>query len=105
MPAKLNFFKTPVSVQLVSSRAVSTPTGISGCFQPGQAKVVLGPTRLGRMEGDELEGENKRRGGVEGGWGGGVRGYFTALEGLVGVGKQCGNVTLLHSSPPWSISG
>jgi hypothetical protein len=25
---------------------VSTSTGISGCFQPGQAKVVLGPTPL-----------------------------------------------------------
>jgi hypothetical protein len=28
---------------LVSSHAVSTSTGISGCFQPGQAKVVLDP--------------------------------------------------------------
>jgi hypothetical protein len=46
MPAKLNFFKTSASVWLVSSRAVSTSTGISGCFQPGQAKVVLGPTPL-----------------------------------------------------------
>ncbi len=26
---------------------MSTSTGISGCFQPGQAKVVLGPTPLG----------------------------------------------------------
>jgi hypothetical protein len=26
---------------------VSTSTAISGCFQPGQAKVVLGPTPLG----------------------------------------------------------
>ncbi len=25
---------------------MSTSTGISGCFQPGQAKVVLGPTPL-----------------------------------------------------------
>ncbi len=50
-----------------------------------------------RSEGAELKGENKR--------GGGVRGYFNALEGLVGVGEQCGNVTLPHSSPPWSISG
>ncbi len=31
----------------VASYAVSTSTGISGCFQPGQAKVVLGPTFLG----------------------------------------------------------
>jgi hypothetical protein len=54
-------------------------------------------SRRGRSEGAELEGENKR--------GGGVRGYFTAQEGLVGVGEQCGNVTLPHSSPPWSISG
>ncbi len=36
-----------------------------------------------------------------GGWGGGVRGYFTALEGWLGVGEQCDNVTLPHSSPPW----
>jgi hypothetical protein len=27
MPAKLNFFKTPASVRLVSSRSVSTSTG------------------------------------------------------------------------------
>jgi hypothetical protein len=54
-------------------------------------------SRRGRSEGVELKGENKR--------GGGVRGYFTTLEGLVGVGEQCGNVTLPHSSPPWSISG
>jgi hypothetical protein len=46
MPAKLNFFKTPASERLVSSRSVSTSTGISGCFQPGQAKVGLGPTPL-----------------------------------------------------------
>ncbi len=51
-------------------------------------------------------------GGGEEGWRGGeleelegVRGFFTALEGLVGVGEQCCNVTLPHSSPPWSISG
>ncbi len=44
-------------------------------------------SRRGSREGAELEGENKR--------GGGVRGYFTAPEGLVGVGEQCGNVTLL----------
>jgi hypothetical protein len=30
----------------VSSWPVSTSTGISGCFQPGQAKVMLGPTPL-----------------------------------------------------------
>jgi hypothetical protein len=35
-----------VSVRLVSSSAVSTSTGISNCFQPGQAKAVLGPTPL-----------------------------------------------------------
>ncbi len=46
MPAKLNFFKTPGSERLVSSRPVSTSTGISGCFQPGQAKVGPGPTPL-----------------------------------------------------------
>jgi hypothetical protein len=46
MLAKLNFFKTPTSEQLVSSRSVSTSTGISGCFQPGQAKVGPGPTPL-----------------------------------------------------------
>ncbi len=33
VPAKLNFFKTPASVRLVSSRYVSTSTGILGCFQ------------------------------------------------------------------------
>jgi hypothetical protein len=32
-------------------------------------------------------------------------GYFTAVEGLVRVGEQCGKVTLPNSSPPWSISG
>ncbi len=47
MPAELNFFKTPASERLVSSRSVSTSTGISGCFQPGQAKVGPGPTPLG----------------------------------------------------------
>ncbi len=47
MLAKLNFFKTPASVRLVSSRALSTSTAISGCFQPAQAKVVLDPTPLG----------------------------------------------------------
>ncbi len=44
-------------------------------------------SRRGRSEGAELEGENNRGGG-----GGGVRGYVTALEGLVGVGEQCGTV-------------
>ncbi len=46
LPAKLNFFKTPASERLVSSWYVSTSTGISGCFQPGQAKVGPGPTPL-----------------------------------------------------------
>ena len=46
MLAKLNFFKTPASERLVSSRPVSTSTGISGCFQPGQAKVGPRPTPL-----------------------------------------------------------
>jgi hypothetical protein len=54
-------------------------------------------SRRGRSKGAEVEGENKR--------GGGVSGYFTALEGLVGVGEQCGNVTLPPSLHPWSISG
>jgi hypothetical protein len=35
-------------------------------------------SRRGRSAGAELEGENKK--------GGGARGYFTALEGLVGGG-------------------
>jgi hypothetical protein len=66
----------------------------------------------GRSDGAELEGENKRGGRVEGwrgggvegvegveGWrggggGGGVRGYFTPLEGLVGVGSSA--VMLLY---------
>jgi hypothetical protein len=62
-------------------------------------------SRRGRIKGAELEGENKRDGGVEGwrGWRG--EGLLYALEGLMGVGEQCVNVTLLHSSPPWSISG
>ncbi len=50
MPAKLNFFKTPASERLVSSRSVSISTGISGCFQPGQAKVGPGPTSLMRIK-------------------------------------------------------
>jgi hypothetical protein len=50
MPAKLNFFKTPASERLVSSQSVSTSTGISGCFQPGQAKVGPGPTPLGVID-------------------------------------------------------
>ncbi len=37
-------FAKPFLNRHVASRAVSTSTGISGCFQPGQAKVVLGPT-------------------------------------------------------------
>ncbi len=43
-------------------------------------------SRRGRSKGAELEGENKR--------GGGVRGYFTALEGLVGWGSSA--VMLLY---------
>ncbi len=50
MPAKLNFFKTPASERLVSSRSVSTSTGISGCFQPGQARVGMGPTPLVQLQ-------------------------------------------------------
>jgi hypothetical protein len=42
MPAKLNFFKTPPSVRLVSSRTVSTSTGISGCFQPHRQTAMPG---------------------------------------------------------------
>ncbi len=42
MPAKLNFFKTPASVRLVSSRTVSTSTGISGCYQQTQADSHAG---------------------------------------------------------------
>jgi hypothetical protein len=63
MPAKLNFFKTPAPVRLVSSRTVSTSTGISGCYQPhrqtampGQKSIyetflVLTRVRQGRGEG------------------------------------------------------
>ncbi len=55
-------------------------------------------SRRGRSEGPSWRGRIKgvegwRGGRVEGGGGGGVRGYFTALEGLPGVGEQCGNVT------------
>ncbi len=42
MPAKLNFFKTPASVRLVSSRTVSTSTGISGCYQPHRQTAMPG---------------------------------------------------------------
>jgi hypothetical protein len=40
-------FAKPFLNRHVASRAVSTSTGISGCFQPGQAKVVLGSAPLG----------------------------------------------------------
>jgi hypothetical protein len=59
---------------------------------------VGGEKRGGRVGGGELKG-------VEGWRGWRVRGYFTAVEGFVRVGEQCGNVTLPCSSPPWSISG
>jgi hypothetical protein len=39
-------FAKPFLNRHVVSRAVSTSAGISGCFQSGQAKVVLGPTPL-----------------------------------------------------------
>ncbi len=39
-------FLKPFLNRHVASRAVSASTGISGCFQPGQAKVVLGPNPL-----------------------------------------------------------
>ncbi len=39
-----------------SSRAVSTFTEISGCFQPGQAKVGPGPTPLGSVHSLAREG-------------------------------------------------
>ncbi len=42
MPAKLNFFKTPASVRLVSSQPMSTSTGISGCYQQTQADSHAG---------------------------------------------------------------
>jgi hypothetical protein len=50
--------------RLVSSRAVSTSTALSGCFQPGQAKVVLGPTPLDetvQRVGREIGGARKQR--------------------------------------------
>jgi hypothetical protein len=65
MPAKLNFFKTPASVRLVSSPSVSTYTGISGCFQPGQAKVVPGPTPMGKLH-SLLRGQEGPGGGQHG---------------------------------------
>jgi hypothetical protein len=49
MPAKLNFFKTPASVRLVSSRTVSTSTGISGCYQPHRQKVMPGQKSIYEM--------------------------------------------------------
>ncbi len=42
MPAKLNFSKTPASVRLVSSRTVSTSTGISGCYEPHRQTAMPG---------------------------------------------------------------
>jgi hypothetical protein len=42
MPAKFNFFKTPASVRLISSRTVSTSTGISGCYQPHRQTAMPG---------------------------------------------------------------
>ncbi len=42
MPAKLNFFKTPASVQLVSSRTVPTSSGISGCYKPHRQTAIPG---------------------------------------------------------------
>jgi hypothetical protein len=42
MPAKLNFFKTPASVRLVSSQTVSTSTGISGCYRPHRQTAMPG---------------------------------------------------------------
>jgi hypothetical protein len=60
MPAKLNFFKTPAPERLVSTRPVSTSTGISGCFQPGQAKVGPGPTPLVRTEQQREESKDGR---------------------------------------------
>jgi hypothetical protein len=55
--------------------------------QPGQAKLSNGSVSwLIQIrifdEGAELEGENKRETGEVEGW----RGYFTPLEGLMGVG-------------------
>ena len=49
MPAKLNFFKTPASVQLVSSRTVSTSTGISGCYQPHRQTAMPGQKSIYEM--------------------------------------------------------
>jgi hypothetical protein len=40
-------FAKPFLNRHVASRAVSIAYGISGCFQPGHAKVVLGPIPLG----------------------------------------------------------
>ncbi len=60
-------------------------------------------SRRGQEKGPSWRGRIK---GVEG-W----RGYFTALEGLVGVGEQCGKVTLPHllffpsNSAPFFQSG
>jgi hypothetical protein len=42
MPAKLNFFKTPASIRLVSSQTVSTSTGLSGCYQPHRQTAMPG---------------------------------------------------------------
>jgi hypothetical protein len=46
----------------VLSIAVTTFTVISGCFQPGQAKVVMGPTPLGRTSSFMIEIREKGEG-------------------------------------------
>ena len=49
MPARVNFFKTPASVRLVSSQTMSTSTGISGSYQPHRQKVMPGQKSIYEM--------------------------------------------------------
>jgi hypothetical protein len=74
----------PYSLLLISNKFWMGGGGRCG-VRGGEAR---GPSWRGRIKGVK-----------------GMRGYFAALEGLVGVGEQWGNVILPHSSPPWSISG
>jgi hypothetical protein len=85
----------PLSLCTLQFATISNKFWMGGGGGRGKVGIWSGEKR-----GGQVGRKNKRGGGVEG-----VRCYFTAPEGLVGVGQQCGYVTLPHSSPPWSTSG
>jgi hypothetical protein len=101
-------FETPKQTEIFCFWFHETNRNCFGLFrfEPKIIFVCFEDT-LGRGVGrwDWGVGGGEARGRIKGVEGGGVRGFFTALEGLVRVGEQCGNITLPHSSPPWSISG